>query len=179
MTHIWVRAEQRDNEQRTGLTPQGAAALMKAGMRVTVENNSVRAIPIAGYAAAGCEIAPENSWPDAPRDAIIFGLKELPEDGTPLPHRHIMFGHAYKGQPSRHVLLARFTAGGGTLYDLAYRIHETRRRRPAFRYWRVYSAAAAPSERRTAPPPAIDARGRTWPGCRGVSGWGAGGCVRR
>ena len=36
-------------------------------------------------------------------DAIIFGLKELPEDGTPLAHRHIMFGHAYKGQPAGQV----------------------------------------------------------------------------
>ena len=33
---------------------------------------------------AGAEIAPAGSWPGAPADAIIFGLKELPEDGTPL-----------------------------------------------------------------------------------------------
>jgi saccharopine dehydrogenase (NAD+, L-lysine-forming) len=105
MTHLWVRAEQRPNEERVGLTPEGAAALVKAGIRVTVERSSVRAIPIEGYAAAGCEIAVENAWPSAPADAIIFGLKELPEDGTPLTHRHIMFGHAYKGQPAGRVLL--------------------------------------------------------------------------
>ena len=98
MTHLWVRAEQRPNEERVGLTPEGAAQLIAAGIRVTVEESHVRAIPIDGYRAAGCEIAPENSWPEAPLDAIIFGLNELPEDGTPLPHRHIMFGHAFKGQ---------------------------------------------------------------------------------
>ncbi|MBV1927622.1 MAG: saccharopine dehydrogenase, partial [Rhodobacteraceae bacterium] len=76
MTHIWIRAEQRDNEDRVGLTPKGAAALLNAGMRVTIERSSVRAIPIEGYVDAGCEIAPENSWPKAPADAIIFGLKE-------------------------------------------------------------------------------------------------------
>ena len=89
MTHLWVRAEQRPNEERVGLTPEGAAALVAAGIRVTVEESSVRAIPIDGYRAAGCEIAAENLWPEAPADAIIFGLKELPEDGTPLhpsPH---------------------------------------------------------------------------------------------
>ena len=128
MTHLWVRAEQRPNEERVGLTPEGAAALVKAGIRVTVETSSVRAIGIEGYAKAGCEIAAENLWPKAPADAIIFGLKELPEDGTPLTHRHIMFGHAFKGQPAGQVLLKRFKAGGGTLYDLEYLVDETGRR---------------------------------------------------
>jgi saccharopine dehydrogenase (NAD+, L-lysine forming) len=142
MTHLWVRAEQRPNEERVGLTPEGAAALIKAGIRVTVERSSVRAIPIDGYIAAGCEIAEENLWPKAPADAIIFGLKELPEDGTPLTHRHIMFGHAYKGQPAGRVLLQRFKAGGGTLYDLEYLVNETGRRVAAFGYWAGYAGAA-------------------------------------
>lgn len=142
MTHLWVRAEQRPNEERVGLTPEGAAALVRAGLRVTVERSSVRAIPIDGYAAAGCEIAEENLWPHAPADAIIFGLKELPEDGTPLAHRHIMFGHAYKGQPAGRVLLQRFKAGGGTLYDLEYLVDETGRRVAAFGYWAGYAGAA-------------------------------------
>lgn len=142
MTHLWVRAEQRPNEERVGLTPEGAAALVKAGIRVTVETSSVRAIGIEGYAKAGCEIAAENLWPKAPADAIIFGLKELPEDGTPLTHRHIMFGHAFKGQPAGQVLLKRFKAGGGTLYDLEYLVDETGRRVAAFGYWAGYAGAA-------------------------------------
>lgn len=142
MTHLWVRAEQRPNEERVGLTPYGAAELIAAGMSVTVEDSSVRAIPISGYRDAGCDIAPENSWPDAPDDAIIFGLKELPDDGTPLSHRHILFGHAYKGQPSGQVLLSRFKAGGGTLYDLEYLVDETGRRVAAFGYWAGYAGAA-------------------------------------
>lgn len=142
MTHLWVRAEQRPNEERVGLTPEGAAALVKAGLHVSVEESSVRAIPIDGYRAAGCEIVAENLWPHAPRDAIIFGLKELPEDGTPLIHRHIMFGHAYKGQPAGRELLKRFKAGGGTLYDLEYLVDETGRRVAAFGYWAGFAGAA-------------------------------------
>lgn len=142
MTHLWVRAEQRPNEERVGLTPQGAAELIAAGIRVTVEESSVRAISIDGYQEVGCEIAPENSWPEAPAEAIIFGLKELPEDGTPLPHRHIMFGHAYKGQHSGRALLERFKAGGGTLYDLEYLVDDTDRRVAAFGYWAGYAGAA-------------------------------------
>ena len=142
MTHLWVRAEQRPNEERVGLTPEGAATLIAAGIRVTVEESSVRAIPIDGYKDAGCEIAAENSWPEAPLDAIIFGLKELPEDGTPLPHRHILFGHAYKGQHSGRALLKRFKAGGGTLYDLEYLVDENARRVAAFGYWAGYAGAA-------------------------------------
>lgn len=142
MTHLWIRAEQRENEERVGLTPQGAQALVKQGMRVTVEESSVRAIQIDGYRAAGAEIAPENSWPSAPADAIIFGLKELPEDGTPLVHRHIMFGHAFKGQPAGQDLLRRFKAGGGTLYDLEYLVDHDGRRVAAFGYWAGFAGAA-------------------------------------
>ncbi|MBN2630474.1 MAG: saccharopine dehydrogenase [Rhodobacteraceae bacterium] len=142
MTHLWVRAEQRPNEDRVGLTPDGAARLVQAGLRVTVEASATRAIPIAGYAAAGCEIAAENLWPHAPADAIIFGLKELPDDGTPLTHRHIMFGHAYKGQPAGRDLLLRFKAGGGILYDLEYLVNDDGRRVAAFGYWAGYAGAA-------------------------------------
>ncbi|WP_375688227.1 saccharopine dehydrogenase [Pseudooceanicola sp. LIPI14-2-Ac024] len=142
MTHIWLRAEQRPNEDRTGLTPEGAKALIDRGFRLTVEESRSRIIPIDGYRAAGAEIATEASWPDAPRDAIVFGLKELPEDGTPLVHRHIMFGHAFKGQPAGQVLLERFRKGGGTLYDLEYLLNEDGRRVAAFGYWAGFAGAA-------------------------------------
>ena len=142
MTHLWVRAEQRPHEERVGLTPDGAKALLDAGIRVTVEESSVRAIPMQGYIDAGVEVAPENSWPFAPEDAIIFGLKELPDDGTPLPHRHIMFGHAYKGQHSGKELLRRFKAGGGTLYDLEYLVNDMGHRVAAFGYWAGFAGAA-------------------------------------
>ena len=142
MTHLWVRAEQRPHEERAGITAEGVRALIAAGIRVTVENSSTRAAGLTGYAEAGAEIAPENSWPDAPLEAIIFGLKELPEDGTRLPHRHIMFGHAFKGQFSGRKLLDRFKAGGGTLYDLEYLVNEHGRRVAAFGYWAGFAGAA-------------------------------------
>lgn len=142
MTHLWVRAEQRPDEARTGLMPEGAVALIAAGFRVTVEESRQRAIPIAAYGEAGCAIAAEGSWPDAPDDAVIFGLKELPDDGTPLRHRHILFGHAYKGQPGAQALLARFRSGGGTLYDLESLVDETGARIAAFGYWAGFAGAA-------------------------------------
>lgn len=142
MTHIWVRSESRAHEERVGLTPQGAAKLIAAGFQVTVEESRQRIIPIAEYLQVGCDSAPEFSWVNAPADAIIFGLKELPDDGTPLNHRHIMFGHAYKGQPSGQVLLDRFRAGGGTLYDLEYLTGDDGRRVAAFGYWAGYAGAA-------------------------------------
>jgi len=140
--HLWIRAEQRESEQRVGITPSGVTALLEAGFKVTVEHSSCRAIGIEGYQKTGCDIAPENSWPDAPIDAIIFGLKELPEDGTALPHRHILFGHAYKGQADGPALLNRFKTGGGKLYDLEYLTHENGRRVAAFGYWAGYAGAA-------------------------------------
>lgn len=142
MTHLWVRAESRPNEDRVGITPDGVASLIAQGMTVTVENSPRRILPIDAYARAGAAIASEGSWPTAPDDAIIFGLKELPDDGVPLRHRHIMFGHAFKGQPAGQVLLRRFAAGGGTLYDLEYLTDDDDRRLAAFGYWAGYAGAA-------------------------------------
>lgn len=140
MTHFWIRAEQRADEARTGVTPQGAAKLIADGHRVTVEESRQRIIPITNY--QGCETAPEGAWPNAPKDAVIVGLKELPDDGTPLPHTHIMFGHAYKGQPDGQRLLERFKAGGGQLLDLEYLTHDDGRRVAAFGYWAGFAGAA-------------------------------------
>jgi saccharopine dehydrogenase (NAD+, L-lysine forming) len=142
MTHLWLRTEHRGDEARTGLMPDGAAALIAAGFTVTVEDSPMRVIPTADYAAAGCRIVPQGSWPDAPEDALIFGLKELPDDNMPLCHRHILFGHAFKGQPGAARLLARFRAGGGALYDLESLVDDSGRRVAAFGYWAGYAGAA-------------------------------------
>jgi saccharopine dehydrogenase (NAD+, L-lysine-forming) len=142
MTHLWVRAESRENEERVGILPEDVAALMAQGIDVTVETSAARVIDTTAYQAVGARIAPEGSWVEAPDDAIIFGLKELPDNVMPLRQRHIMFGHAYKGQPSGQRLLARFKAGGGTLYDLEYLEDETGRRVAAFGYWAGYAGAA-------------------------------------
>ncbi|MCP5076343.1 MAG: saccharopine dehydrogenase [Rhodobacteraceae bacterium] len=142
MTHIWVRAEQRDNEKRVGITPAGVAKMLAAGFDVTVEESSCRAIGLDSYRATGCDIVGEGSWPAAPSDAIIFGLKELPEADTPLIHNHIMFGHAFKGQSDGPALLRRFKAGGGCLYDLEYLTDENDRRIAAFGYWAGFAGAA-------------------------------------
>ncbi|MRX49787.1 saccharopine dehydrogenase [Paracoccus sp. S-4012] len=142
MAHLWVRAESRPNEDRTGITPEGVRRLRQQGHRITVEESARRVIPTAAYAREGAEIAPEGSWLSAPPDAIILGLKELPGDGTPLSHRHVMFGHAYKGQPAGRILLSRFREGGGALYDLEYLTDETGRRLAAFGYWAGFAGAA-------------------------------------
>ena len=142
MAHIWLRSETRNSERRTGLTPLGASQLLAAGHKVTVEAFDDRVIPLANYQAAGCDVAENQSWPDAPRDALIFGLKELPEGDAPLIHRHIMFGHAFKGQADGPALLRRFREGGGALYDLEYLTDENNRRLAAFGYWAGFAGAA-------------------------------------
>lgn len=142
MTHLWVRAESRANEERVGIAPEGVARLCVQGFAVTVEDSAARVIPIDAFRQAGATIVPQGSWPQAPDDAIVFGLKELPDDGTPLRHRHVMFGHAFKGQGAGQRLLARFRAGGGALYDLEYLVDECGRRVAAFGYWAGYAGAA-------------------------------------
>ena len=41
-------------------------------------------------------MVPEYSWPNAPKDAFILGIKELPLSAAPIANSHIYFAHAYK-----------------------------------------------------------------------------------
>ncbi|MGV1005267.1 MAG: saccharopine dehydrogenase [Candidatus Nanopelagicales bacterium] len=141
-TWIWLRAEDRATEQRAPLVPADAAKLVAAGVRLTVEESPNRVFPSAEYVAAGAAIAPAGSWHQAPAEVYILGIKELPPDPDTLSHRHIYFGHAYKGQQGAPTLLARFAAGGGQLLDIEYLVDEHGRRRVAFGYWAGYVGAA-------------------------------------
>ena len=142
MTHLWLRAEERANERRTPLTPEGAQILIASGFKVTVEDSIDRCISTQAFSDSGCNIVEKGTWRKAPADAIILGLKELPDDGTSLPHTHIMFGHAFKGQPDGPALLRRFKDGGGTLLDLEYLTEDSGRRLVAFGYWAGFAGAA-------------------------------------
>ena len=141
--HLWVRAEQRALEQRVPITPSGVATLIQAGWTVTVERSAARAIQDQAYEKTGCIMVNADSWHEqAPDGAIILGLKELDPDGPDLKHRHIMFGHAFKGQADGPALLARFARGKGTLLDLEYLTNENGRRVAAFGYWAGFAGAA-------------------------------------
>ncbi|MGW0395752.1 saccharopine dehydrogenase [Streptomyces sp. NPDC003042] len=144
-THLWMRHEARPTERRSPLTPEDAARLVEAGIRITVEESDQRAFPLDDYSAAGCATAPTGSWHEqAPADAYVLGLKELPAgpDAPALRHRHIYFGHAYKGQAGAAELLSRFSAGGGALLDMEYLTDDAGRRVAAFGYWAGYVGAA-------------------------------------
>lgn len=141
-THLWLRAESKPQEQRTALTPENTKQLLDAGFKVTIESSVQSIFAINDYEAVGASIAPEGSWVDAPEEAIILALKELPEATFPLHHQHIYFAHAYKEQQGWQALLSRFVSGKGELFDLEYLVDDNNRRIAAFGYWAGYAGAA-------------------------------------
>ncbi|GLF92655.1 Rossmann-fold NAD(P)-binding domain-containing protein [Streptomyces yaizuensis] len=141
-TGFWLRGEASENERRTPLVPADAARLIAGGVPVTVEESAHRAFPAAAYAAAGARVVPGGTWPDAPPAAVVLGLKEPSSASVPLSHRHVFFGHAYKGQGGGPALLRRFAEGGGVLLDLEYLTDEHGRRVVAFGHWAGYVGAA-------------------------------------
>jgi saccharopine dehydrogenase (NAD+, L-lysine-forming) len=140
--HIWLRAETKPFERRTPLTPTGAKQLIDAGFTVTVERSDENIFPAERYEQAGCTLAPLGSWQSADLNAIILGLKELPDADHALVHDHIYFAHAYKEQQGWKDLLGRFKTGGGNLYDLEYLLDDNNRRVAAFGYWAGFAGAA-------------------------------------
>ncbi|MGB3828633.1 MAG: saccharopine dehydrogenase [Ornithinimicrobium sp.] len=139
--HLWMRAEVRSTERRAPITPTDARALIGAGAQITVERSAQRVFEIAEYAEAGAHLADSGSWVDAPPDAYIVGIKELPEAPAELRHTHIYFAHAYKGQDGAAELLGRFERGGGELLDIEY-LTLDHRRVVAFGYWAGYVGAS-------------------------------------
>lgn len=139
---IWLRREVAPHEQRTPLVPADAAKLIAEGIPVTVEESTHRVFSADEYEAVGCRVVPGDTWPDASPIDIVLGLKEPSSVSVSLVHRHVFFGHAYKGQEGGPMLLRRFTDGGGTLLDLEYLTDETGHRVVAFGYWAGYMGAA-------------------------------------
>jgi len=130
--HFWLRDEVKPAERRTPLMPEQAKQLMEAGHSVTVERSVGRCVKDEDYVAVGCKLAPTGSWITSPRDTIILGLKELPEDPKTLSHRHVYFAHCYKNQGGWKDILQRFISGEGSLYDLEFLNHPDGRRVAAF-----------------------------------------------
>lgn len=143
--HLWLRHEVRSTERRTPIVPADARRLVESGVTLTVEESPQRIFPIEEYDAAGCRVAPAGSWVSAPEQAVVIGLKELPDRPGELTHRHIYFGHAYKQQPGAEDLLRRFAQGGGVLLDLEYLVDDDGRRLAAFGFWAAISVPPSPS----------------------------------
>ncbi len=61
---------------------------------------------------------------------------------VPLIHRHIQFGHCYKGQEGWADYLSRFSKGGGILYDIEFLTDPSGKRVAAFGYYAGYAGAA-------------------------------------
>ncbi|MFL6155048.1 MAG: saccharopine dehydrogenase [Marmoricola sp.] len=140
--HIWIRAESRGTERRTPVVPADIPQLLDAGFDVTVEESPQRTFTVEEYAAAGASVADEGSWTEAPDDAYVLGIKELPDEPAALRHTHIYFAHAFKGQDDAQKVLERFRRGGGRLLDIEYLTGDDGRRVVAFGYWAGYVGAA-------------------------------------
>ncbi|KIY45355.1 saccharopine dehydrogenase [Fistulina hepatica ATCC 64428] len=139
---LWLRCETKKFERRAALTPTTAKKLIDAGFEIFVERDEQRIFDDSEYEAVGCKLVDNNSWPNAPTNVPIIGLKELPESSEPLRHTHIQFAHCYKNQAGWSSILARFYRGGGTLYDLEFLNDANGRRVAAFGYHAGFAGAA-------------------------------------
>jgi alanine dehydrogenase len=140
---FWLRAETKANEFRRAIVPTDCKKLIDAGHKVIVEDWADSIIPTSEYQNMGCEIREANSWEvNAPKEAIIVGLKALDAKVKNYQHTHIYFAHAYKEQDGWNELLAKFKKDGGRVIDLEYMVDNNGRRVAAFGYWAGYVGAA-------------------------------------
>ena len=140
--HVWIRSESRSTERRAPVVPADIPLLLDARIEVSVEESPQRIFAIEEYAAAGAAVVGEGTWVDAPDDAYVLGIKELPDEPAALRHRHIYFAHAFKAQEDARRTLERFRRGGGRLLDIEYLTDEDDKRVVAFGYWAGYVGAA-------------------------------------
>ncbi|KAL6714364.1 Saccharopine dehydrogenase [Lecanora helva] len=141
MSTLHLRSETKPLEHRSALTPSTVRQLLEKDFVVNVERSPVRIFDDEEFEKVGANLVPEGSWPDAPQDHIIIGLKELPEENFPLKHTHIQFAHCYKGQGGWKEVLRRFPAGGGMLYDMEF-LEKDGRRVAAFGFHAGFAGSA-------------------------------------
>ena len=115
--HGEQRSEDKKLEHRSALTPITVRKLLEKGFAVNVEKSPERIFEDKEFEEAGATLVETGSWPDAPVDHFIIGLKELLEEDCAslnsshrctdadvifvivgLKHTHIQFAHCYKGQ---------------------------------------------------------------------------------
>jgi alanine dehydrogenase len=92
-TALHVRAETKPLEHRSAITPSIAKKLVDAGYEVYVERSPLSIFKDEEYEGTGANLVETRSWTKAPKDRIIIGLKELPEEDFPLEHVHVQFAH--------------------------------------------------------------------------------------
>ncbi|KAF8349897.1 hypothetical protein F5887DRAFT_942816 [Amanita rubescens] len=140
---LWLRCEKKEFERRAALSPAITKKLIDAGFDIIVERDQQRIFDDTEYEAVGCKLVENNSWPSAPVEYTIIGLKELPASDDPLPHTHIQFAHCYKRQAGWAQVLSRFHRGCGTLYDIEFLTDANGRRVAAFGFHAGFAGAAA------------------------------------
>jgi hypothetical protein len=140
-TSVHLRAEAPPIGSRGIISPATARRLIDDDFDVYIERSNVRYFKDAEYEAVGvgdaiqdpspprtdnsqCKLVPADSWPDAPLDRIIIGMKALPEGDFPLPHIHAHAAHCYRNQAGWEKSLMRFHRGGGLLLDLEFVVNE-------------------------------------------------------
>ncbi|KAK9454789.1 hypothetical protein V1511DRAFT_500972 [Dipodascopsis uninucleata] len=140
---LHLRAESKPLEHRSALSPATTKKLLDAGFNVIVEKSTQSVFDDSEYQAIGATMTEQFSWPNAPKDHIIIGLKELPEEDTfPLVHEHIQFAHCYKNQAGWQDVLSRYYKGNGTLYDIEFLTDASGRRVAAFGFYAGFAGAA-------------------------------------
>lgn len=138
-----VRAETKQGESRTPLTPPDAQLLSKkSGIPIWVERSSTRVYSDEEYRKAGCFLMPSGFWRNAGYGSLILGLKELPDDSISISSDHIFFSHSFREQKNAEALLSRFASGGGRIFDLETLEDSSARRLVAFGYWAGFVGAA-------------------------------------
>ncbi len=122
--HLWLRSETKLNEYRTPITPLVAKKLIDFGYKITIEKSNNRCFSDKEYKDVMCEMVESNTWPNAPSDAFIVGLKELPNNLEKISHRHIYFSHCYKNQNGWDLLIKKFLQGQGQILDIEYLVND-------------------------------------------------------
>ena len=72
--------EDRILTNESTVTPSAVRQLVEKGFKINVERSPIRIFDDEDYEKSGASLIAEGSWPVAPQDHIIIGLKELPEE---------------------------------------------------------------------------------------------------
>ena len=117
---IYIRSEVDINEFRTPIVPMDIGILLSAGYKVFIESSTKRVYSDSKYRRSGAIVTHKPWYDEEFKDALILGIKKIPNLEKLQRHTHIYFSHTYKNQIDSPLILAQFEKTDSRIYDIEY-----------------------------------------------------------
>ena len=132
---IYIRAECNNDEYRTPIIPIHVKILINNGFNIYIQASASRIYADSDYEKQGAIITTKLWYDDLFKEALIIGLKEIPNLDKLNNHTHLYFSHSFKNQSNSNIILNAFLKSSSIIYDFEYFLNNNNVRLISFGFY--------------------------------------------